>query len=118
MSSASEVETGAIYYRHKRAIPYRVTLQEMGHPQYEPTPVTTQNSKAHDLIMGTMTSKTSKSNGMRFQWLKCHKAQHLFALLWACGPKNRADYPSKHHHGTHYLHVCPNYIVEKVQPPQ
>ena len=37
MSSASEAETGALYYRCKSAIPYRVTLQEMGHPQSPPT---------------------------------------------------------------------------------
>ena len=33
MSSASEAETGALYYGCKCVIPYRVTLQEMGHPQ-------------------------------------------------------------------------------------
>ena len=32
ISSASEVEIGALYYGCKRAIPYRVTLQEMRHP--------------------------------------------------------------------------------------
>ena len=74
MSSASESETGALYYGCKRAIPYIVTLQEMGHLQSETTPVTTNNNTAHGLTTGTMTSKASKSNGMRFQWLKCRKA--------------------------------------------
>ena len=32
MSSASEAETGSLFYGCKRAIPYIVTLQEMGHP--------------------------------------------------------------------------------------
>ena len=75
MSSASEAETGALYYGCKRAIPYRVTLQEMGHPQTESTPVTTDNNTAHGLTLGTMNSKASKSNDMRFQWLKCRKAK-------------------------------------------
>ena len=44
MSSALEAETGALYYGCKREIPYRVILQEMVHPQSEPTPVTTSNN--------------------------------------------------------------------------
>ena len=32
MSSVYEAETDALYYGCKRSIPYRVTLQEMGHP--------------------------------------------------------------------------------------
>ena len=39
MSSASEAETGALYYGCKRAIPYRVTLEEMRHSQPGPTGV-------------------------------------------------------------------------------
>ena len=105
MSSAAEAETGSLYYGCKRTIPYRVTIQEMGHPQLEPFPVTTDNNIAHGLTMGTMTTKSSKSNDMRFQWFNCHKAQRMFAFLCVCGPNNRSDYPSKHHHGPHHLHV-------------
>ncbi len=64
MSSALEAETGALYYGCKRAIPYRTTLEEMDHPQTEPTPVTTDNNTAHGLTMGTMQSKASNSNDM------------------------------------------------------
>ena len=90
----------------------------MGHLQSEPTPVTTDNNKAHGLTMGTMTSKSSKSNDMRFQWLKFRKAQRLFAFLWSHGPKKCANYPSKHHPGPHHIHVHPNYVVDKIQPTQ
>ena len=85
----------------------------MGHLQYKPIPVTTDNNTAHGLTTGTMPSKSSKSNDMSFQWLKCCKAQRLFAFLWSRGPNNLAEYPSKHHHGPHHLHVRPNYVVEK-----
>ena len=81
MSSAYEAETGALYYGCKHDIPYRVTLQEMVHPQTEPTPVTTNNNTAHGLTLGTMKSKASKSNDMRFQWLKFREAQRLFACI-------------------------------------
>ena len=105
MSSDSEAETRALYYGRKSAILYRVTLQETGHPQSEPTPFTTNSSSAHGLTMGTMTSKASKSNDMRFQWLKCLKSQRMFAFIWERGLKNRVNYPIKHHHRPHHLHV-------------
>ena len=116
MSSASEVETGALYQRCKRAIPYRVMRQEMGHPQLEPNPVTTDNNTTHGLTMGTMTSKASKSNDIRFQCLKCRKAQRMFAFLWSLGPNNLSGYPINHHHRPHHLHVRQNYVADKVQP--
>ena len=114
MSSVSEAETGALYYGCNRAIPYRVTLQEMGHPQSKPTPVTTDNNTTRGLTMGSMTSKSSKYNDMRFQCLKCPKVQRMFAFLWAHGSKNRANYPSEHHHGPHHLHFRKNYVVDKI----
>ena len=116
MSSASEAETGALYYGCKRALPFRTTLEEMGHPQHEPTPVTTDNNTAHGLTMGTMNSKASKSNDMRFQWLKCRKAQRLFRFLWAKGSLNRADYPSKHHPASHHQKVRPSVVIDRVLP--
>jgi hypothetical protein len=115
MSSASEAETGALYYGCKRAIPYRVTLEEMGHPQGK-TPVTTDNNTAHGLTMGTMNSKASKSNDMRFQWLKCRKAQRIFRFLWARGHSNRADYPSKHHQASHHQRMRPSVVHDRVLP--
>ena len=116
VSSASESETGSLYYRYNGAIPYKVMLQEIVHPQSEPTPVATNNNTAHGLTMGTMTSKASNSNDMKFQWLKFRKAQRMFAFLWARGPKNRSNYPSKHHHRPHHLHVRQNYVADKIQP--
>jgi len=116
MSSASEAETGALYYGCKRAIPFRNTLEEMGHPQHEPTPATTDNNTAHGLTVGTMDSKASKSNDMRFQWLKCRKAQRLFRFLWAKGSLNRADHPSKHHQADHHIKMRPNLVVDQVLP--
>ena len=114
MSSASEAETGALYYGCKRAIPFCNTLEEMGHPQHEPTPATTDNNTAHGLTIGTMDSKASKSNDMRFQWLKCRKAQRLFRFLWAKGSLNRADLPSKYHLASHHIKIRPSLVVDKV----
>eukprot|EP00804_Cyclotella_cryptica_P017349 CCRYP_018993-RA/>CCRYP_018993-RA protein AED:0.64 eAED:0.64 QI:0/-1/0/1/-1/0/1/0/86 len=60
-----------------------------------------------------MAPKASKSMDMRFQWLKCRRAQSLFRYLWAKGVKNRADYPSKHHTATHHQAVRSSYVMDR-----
>jgi hypothetical protein len=110
MSSASEAELAALYYGCKQAAPTRVTLEEMGHPQPAPTPVTTDNITAQGLTMGNMTPTASKSNDQRFNWLKCHNAQRQFKYLWRKGILNRADYTSKHHLERHHQTIRPFYV--------
>eukprot|EP00804_Cyclotella_cryptica_P000197 CCRYP_016181-RA/>CCRYP_016181-RA protein AED:0.36 eAED:0.35 QI:0/0/0/1/0/0/2/0/414 len=112
MASASETKIASLFYGWKEAILLRVTLEEMGHPQPGPTPVTTDNSTAVGLRLKTMIPKASKSMDMRFQWLKCRRAQSLFRYLWAKGTKNRADYPSKHHSAKHHMFIRPRYVQD------
>ena len=117
MSSASEAELAALYYGCKQAAPIRITLEEMGHPQPSPTPVTTDNITAQGLTMGTMTPKASKSNDQRFNWLKCRNAQRQFRYLWRKGILNRADYTSKHHPARHHQNVRPFYVFDSNELP-
>eukprot|EP00804_Cyclotella_cryptica_P005738 CCRYP_000080-RC/>CCRYP_000080-RC protein AED:0.27 eAED:0.24 QI:0/0/0/1/0.33/0/4/0/743 len=112
MASSSETEIASLFYVCKAAIPLRITLEEMGHPQPGPTPVTTDNSTAVGLTLKTMIPKASKSMDMRFQWLKCRHTQSLFRYLWAKGTKNRADYPSKHHSAKHHMLILPRYVQD------
>jgi hypothetical protein len=56
MASASEAELAAMFYNTREAIPLRVTLEEMGHPQ-PATNVTVDNSTAPSLTQGTMVAK-------------------------------------------------------------
>eukprot|EP00804_Cyclotella_cryptica_P014361 CCRYP_015563-RB/>CCRYP_015563-RB protein AED:0.54 eAED:0.45 QI:0/-1/0/1/-1/0/1/0/138 len=107
MASSSETEIASLFYRCKEAIPLRITLEEMGHPQPGPTTATTDNSTAVDSHLKTMIPKASKSMDMCFQWLKCQHAQSLFKYLWAKGTRNRADYPSKHHSAKHHMLIRP-----------
>jgi hypothetical protein len=118
MSSTSEAELAALYYRCKQAAPIRVTLKEMGHPQPAPTPVTTDNITAQGLTMGTMTPKTSKSNDQQFNWLKCRNAQCQFKYLWQKGILNRANYTSKHHPARHHQNVRKFYVFDSDQLPE
>ena len=64
--------------------------------------------------MGTMNSEASKSNDIRFQWLKCRKAQLIFKFLWAQGHYDQADDPSKHHQASHHQRVRPSVVIDWV----
>ena len=105
MASESESELAALFYGCKEAIPLCTALEEGGHSQPRPTPVTTDNSTALGLTLKTMIPKASKAMDMCFQWLKCRQAQQLFHFLWAKSQLNRADYPSKHHPPAHHIKV-------------
>ena len=118
MSSASEAETSTLYYGCKCDIPYPTTLKIMGHPQTNPTPVTTDNNIVEGRDIDTMSSTTSTPDDMRFQWLKCRARQHLFQFLWARGHTNRADYPNKHHQVAHHQRVRPSVVFNSLLPQQ
>ena len=64
-SSAIETEVAAIFYNAKEALPFRVTLAEMGHPQ-SPTPMEMDNETAIDFLKSTMKQKRSKTIGEEF----------------------------------------------------
>ena len=49
ITSASEVETAALFYNCKAAIPLWVSLEEMGHPQPR-TPVITDSTSAQGIF--------------------------------------------------------------------
>ena len=88
MEFASETELAALFYGCKVAIPLRVALKEIGHPQPGPTPVTTDNSTAVGLTQKNMTPKALKSMDMHFHWLRSQRAQQLFTFLWVKGVNN------------------------------
>jgi hypothetical protein len=111
LSSASEAESAAIFLNCKAALPLRISLEEMGHPQPK-TPVTTDNTTAVGLIQKTMTPKKAKSNDMRFNWSKCREAQGQFDLMWRRGRLNKADYHSKKHPTSVYVEKRGDYVVD------
>ena len=115
MRSAPEAEVAALFYNCKAAIPLRISLEEMGHPQPK-TPAVTDNTTAHGLIKKTMIPKRAKSYDMRFNFLKCREAQQQFDLIWKRGGVNRADYHSKKHPTKHYIDKRSEYVVDMPPP--
>ena len=111
MTSALEAEIATLFYNCKAAIPLRITLEEMGHPQPK-TPAITDNTTAQGLLTKTMIPKRAKSYDMRFNLLKCREAQQQFDFIWKRGIVNRADYHSKKHPTKHYVDKPSDYVVD------
>jgi hypothetical protein len=60
MQSAAEAECGGLYMNAKEAVPMRITLEELNHPQ-PATPMRTDNSTADGIMNKTVKQKQSKS---------------------------------------------------------
>ena len=98
LASAAEAETSGVFHGFQRAVPMRVTLEELGHPQPKlGTPAFTDNSTAYGIITSKMRQKLSKAFDMRYHWAKDRIAQKQFNLKWRKGDINMADYFIKHH---------------------
>jgi hypothetical protein len=69
MQSAAEAECAGLYMNAKEAIPMRITIEELNHPQ-PATPMRTDYSTADGIMNKTVKQKQSKSMDMRFYWLQ------------------------------------------------
>jgi hypothetical protein len=115
-SSAAEAETGGLFLNTQEAVPIKIALEEMGHPQPTTgTPLETDNSTAHDILTATVRMKRSKAFDMRYHWLKDRIAQQQFNLYWAPGKLNKADYYTKHFPPAH--HRSERYQPYRLQAP-
>jgi hypothetical protein len=118
MSSAFEAKLVALYHVCKLATPLCTTLEELGHFQPTPTPVTTNNITTQGLTMGTMTPKTSKSMDQCFHWLKRWNTQRQFQYLWWKVIPNCAKYSSKHHAPKHHQNACIFFVFNNTSFPK
>ena len=64
-----ETEVAATFYNAREGLPFRVALEEMGHPQ-PPTPIAVDNECAIGFLLDTMKQRHSKAIDMRFYWVK------------------------------------------------
>ena len=77
MTSATEAETGALFYNRQEAIPLLRALEEMGHPQ-PGTPIQTDNFTAYRIVNSSIWQRKSKAMDMCFYWIqyKCHQKRY------------------------------------------
>jgi hypothetical protein len=112
VSSVGEAETAGCFYNCIDAIPIRIALEEMGHPQ-PPTPVTCDNSTAVGIANQTIKQRRSKAIDMRYYWLQDRECQEQFKIEWAAGANNKADYFTKHFSVSHHREKRPEYLHTK-----
>ncbi len=110
MSSAAEAKLSALFINAKTAVSMRHTLKEMGHPQTR-TPIQTNNSTAHALLINKIMPKALKAMDMRFHWLRCREAQDQYRFYWRPGTQNLADYWTKHHPASHHKTFWPQILT-------
>ena len=112
LSSAAEAEVGALYLNAKEAIPIRMALQELGHPQQQ-TPITTDNSTAMSIANNECKQIKMKTMDMHFYWLRDTQSQDQFKYLWCPANRNLGDYYTKHHPVYHHQNMRPIYLHTK-----
>ena len=81
MPSAAAAEIVALFDNPRVAIPARVLLKEMGHPQ-PPTPVQTNNTTAHGFVTRNLNPKATKSTDMNYWFMRDKRDQKQFRYYW------------------------------------
>ena len=113
VSSAAEAETAGVYHNARVALPIRVVLQALNHPQ-PPTPIKTDNSTANGFIHDNIHQKRSKSWDMRYYWLRDRQTQKQFLFFWDKGANNEADYFTKHFPASYHRVKRSRYVKDKL----
>ena len=108
-SSAEEAELGTLFLNAKEAKILRFNLEEIGHKQL-PTPIHVDNSTTVEIVNNTIKRQKFRSMEMRYFWLLDGSIQNIFDFSYQPGLEKLADYPSKHHPGSHYTEVHPYYV--------
>jgi hypothetical protein len=115
VASAADAELGALFLNCKEGIIFRLTFEELGHPQPR-TPVHCDNTTTVGIANNTVKRQRSRSMEMRYFWVGDKEAQDIYKIKWHPGQENLADYQSKHHIGSHHQAVRPWYLHEINSP--
>jgi hypothetical protein len=95
VASATEAELDTLFLNCKEGMIFRMTLEELGHPQPK-TQVHCINATTIRVSNNTAKQQRSRSMEIRY-FLVCDKiAQDAFSVKWHPGQENLVDYQSKH----------------------
>ena len=108
-ASAAEAELGALFLNAREVKVIRLILRELGHEQL-PTSIHVDNTTAVGIVNNTIKRQRSRAMEMRYFWLLCQEAQHIFKVVHKPGAENMGDYLTKAHFGQVHRHVRPYYI--------
>ncbi len=98
VASAAEAELGAFFLNCKDGMIFRLTLEELGHPQPK-TLIHCDNATAVGIANNTVKWQRSRSMEMQYFWVCDNIAQDAYNVKWHPGQENLNDYQSKHHPG-------------------
>jgi hypothetical protein len=112
---AAEAELGTLFSNYKEGMIFRLTLEELGHPQPK-NPIHYNNAIAVSIANNTVKRKRSCSMEMRYFWVWDKVAQDAYDVKWHSDQENLADYQSKYHVRAHHQAACPWYLHEKNSP--
>ena len=115
VASAAEVKLGALFLNCKEGIIFRLTLEQLGHPQPR-TLVHCDDATTVGITNNTIKRQRSQSMEMQYFWVGDKVAQYAYEVKWHPGQENLADYQSKHHLGSHHQAVRPWYL-HKINSP-
>ena len=115
VASAAEAELGALFQNCQDVMIFRITLEDMGHPQPK-TPVHCENATAVGIANNTVKRQLLQAMEIRFFWVGDEVAQEIYDVCWHPRQENMADYQSKHHIASHYINVSPYYLHTETSP--
>ncbi len=104
VASAAKAELGALFLACQEGMIFRLTLEEMGHPQPK-TPVHCDNATTVGNTNNSIKRQQSRSMEMRHFWVADKEAQNIFSFHWHPGQENLVDYQCKHDTGAHHQAV-------------
>jgi hypothetical protein len=105
-TSTAEAKLGTLFLNCKKGMIFRMTLEELGHPQPK-TQVHCNNATTIGIANNTIKRQHLGLMEMRYFWVCDKIAQDAYSVKWHPGQENLADYQSKHHLGPHHQTVHP-----------
>ena len=112
MTSAADVEIGALFINSRQAIPARNTVEEMGHKQ-PPTPMHTDNTTSLGFITKNLQPKATKSTYMQYWFMRDRHDRKQFIYYWVSGKNNVGDFQSKHFCSAYHREKRPRYLTPR-----
>ncbi len=79
VASAAKAELGALFLNCKEGIIFRLTLEELGHPQPR-TPVHCDNATTVGIANNTVKRQRSRSMEMKYFWVGDKEAQDVYEI--------------------------------------
>ena len=109
MTLAAGGEVGSLFHNYKSDEIIRVTIEEMGHPQYA-NPMHTDNSTAEGIASNYIQKKSTNAMGMQFYWVQEQDHQGNYNVFCKLGATNLSNYSNKHYRPHHHRRKRPVYL--------